>query len=292
MKLKDVDSNFIKKLMVALLGSAIFAFGINNFIVPLALYSGGFTGLAQILNTVINYKFTDISNLTGTIYFLLNIPLLMFAYKSVGRKFLFKTFLTIVAQTVCLNLIPIPNEPIIHDYLTSSIIGGLLSGFGTGLVLKSGSSGGGTDIIGVYITSKYKNIAVGKVSITFNMFIFALIYLVNHGNLELVIYSVIYSFVANLVLDKVHTQNIAVLATIITKDDDMAKYLLDKTKRGITAIKGEGAYTGDDVNYLVTIVSKYELRALKLYVERKDPKAFVVTNDVGIQLGNYVKRLD
>ncbi len=281
-----------QRLVICLFGSVLFALGVNLFIAPLSFYSGGFMGLAQVTNTVLGDFFTFKGTITGTIYFIVNIPLLFLAYKSVGKQFFIKTTFVIVIQTICLNYIPIPVEPLVNDYLTSSIIAGLMTGTGTGIILKAGSSGGGTDIIGIYLTKKFKNFGVGKITILFNIFVFTLVYVINGGNIEIVIYSVIYSFTSSLVIDRTHTQNITVTANIITKDPEMGKHLIELTKRGVTEIKATGVYTGEDVRYLVIIISKYEVKNLKRYVYEKDPRAFVVTNKNETLLGNYIKRLD
>ena len=138
----------------AVLGSVMFAFGLNVFITPLSLYNGGFMGISQLIRTFLLQVFhlsfgqTDIA---GIIYLLINLPLIYLAW-TMGKNFFVRSIITILIQTAALTLIPIPIHPIIEDYLTACIIGGIIAGTGSGLILRGGSSGGGQDILGLYFT--------------------------------------------------------------------------------------------------------------------------------------------
>ncbi|MBS5003006.1 YitT family protein, partial [Holdemania filiformis] len=135
-----------------LIGSALFAASINLFVVPVNLYNGGIVGLSQIFRTVLvsrmnlNFSF----DIAGVINFLINVPLFVMAYRSLSRKFFLGTLLSLITQTVCFSLIPIPAVPILDDVLASLIIGAIVGALGIGMTLVSGASGGGTDIVGVY----------------------------------------------------------------------------------------------------------------------------------------------
>ena len=166
------------KILMVIAGGFIFAAGVNLFIVPLNLYSGGVIGIAQIMRTImIQYAHIPLPanfDVAGIINFLMNLPLFILAYRSISRKFFVKTLFCVIAQTLAFSLIFIPETPILDDVLASCLIGGIICGFGIGIALRSGGSGGGLDILGVYFTRKFANFSVGKLSIIVNAFVYLL----------------------------------------------------------------------------------------------------------------------
>ena len=110
--------------------------------------AGGFMGISQLIRTLIVHVFhfsfgqTDIA---GIIYFLINIPLIYMAWSKMGKEFFARSIITIIIQTAALTFIPVPSAPVIDDYLTACVIGGIIAGTGSGMILRGGSSGGGQD---------------------------------------------------------------------------------------------------------------------------------------------------
>ena len=157
-----------KELLVQMIysfgGSLLFALGVNLIIIPLGLYNGGFMGIAQLLRTfLVSFLHIPVPgsvDLSGMIYFIINIPLFYFGLRILGKEFAAKTLITVGIQSFLLVAVPIPAAPVIDDYLTACIIGGIIAGTGTGLVLRGRSSGGGQDIIGLCCSKKYPNISV------------------------------------------------------------------------------------------------------------------------------------
>ena len=161
----------------ALFGSLLLALAINLFIVPQHLYTSGLLGLCQVIRTLLDTKLgIRFSNfdLAGTLYLLANLPLLLLAYKTMGRTFVAKLALCTVSNSLFLSIIPIPAEPIIPDMLTSCLVGGILAGFSNGLVLTCGASCGGLDILGLYLSKKGRGFTVGKFSLLFNAALYTL----------------------------------------------------------------------------------------------------------------------
>lgn len=283
----------INQYFICTLGALLFATGINVLIVPLGLYNGGFVGISQLIRTIMETYFGIVVtsyDISGIIYFLLNVPLLVLAYKEMSRTFLYKTAYTVALQTVLLTIIPIPSSPLVSDMLTSCILGGIIAGTGAGLVLRAGSSGGGQDILGVYFSKKIPGFTVGKLSIIINIgvyFVCALMF-----SVQVVIYSLIYTVISSLVIDKVHTQNINNTITIFSKKNGIEKELMEKTNRGVTYWPGIGAYTNETTNVFIIVSSKYELPKMKRIIQEIDKNAFIIVNE-GISIyGNFEKRLD
>ena len=228
-------------------------------------------------------------DIAGVINFLINVPLFFMAFRSLSRKFFLGTLLSLITQTVCFSLIPIPVVPILDDVLASLIIGAIVGALGIGMTLVSGASGGGTDIVGVYAALHWKAFSVGKIQLLFNALVYSLCAFL--FDLPIAIYSIIYAAVYSFVLDKVHLQNIEMSLMIFTKNPEIKNRILKDFVRGVTYWKGLGAYTQTETEVLVTIVSKDEVNELRRMITQLDPKAFIIVNE-GLQItGNFIKRL-
>lgn len=288
-----MDKTELKKYAYILIGGFIFAIGVNLFIVPINLYSGGIIGIAQIMRTLciqnLGLNIPSNIDIAGILNFLINIPLFFMAYRSISRRFFIGTLLCVIAQTVSFTIIPIPAVPIIDDMLCACIIGGLISGFGIGIALRSGGSGGGLDILGVYFTKKFENFSVGRLSIFVNIVVYVFCAFI--FDVPTAIYSVVYMICFSMMLDRTHYQNINMTAMIFTKNEQVQESIMKETGRGVTFWKGAGAYTRTDTYVLVTVISKYEVSQLKRIIYGLDEKAFVIFNEGMSISGNFEKRL-
>lgn len=283
------------RLLAAIAGEFLVTLALNLFIVPLDLYTGGLMGVCQLVRTLLQvYGGIDFDgqDIAGVLYFLSNIPILLAAYKSLGRSFVIKTMICTTAYSVFYSLIPTPTTPIVEDYLTACLLGGILVGIGSGIVLTCGSSGGGLDIVGLCLSKRGSSFTVGKFSLTFNFFLYAacLILFVP----EVAIYSVIYNFFTSMVLDRMHQQNVNVQALIFTKNGDgsVAKFVMEKLGRGVTYWKGTGAYTGNGLHVIMVCLSKYEIEDLLRAVHSIDPHAFITVQEHVHIYGNFQKKLE
>ena len=129
------------RLVAAVAGEFITALGINLFIVPIGLYSGGTLGLCQLLRTLLQtYLHLDFGayDIAGILYLLASIPILIYAYRVLGPGLAVRTIVCTLAYSLFATIIPIPSRPIIEDYLTACILGGILYGAGSGIVLTCG----------------------------------------------------------------------------------------------------------------------------------------------------------
>lgn len=281
----------VEKIFLTVVGNIIYAAGNNICITPLHLYSGGFTGVTQLIRIfllqVLHLQENGFSY-TGVIYFCINAPFFIIAYRVMGKKFLGLTVVSIVMSSAFLSFIPIPVTPIIQDPMLASIIGGLGSGIGAGMVLRAGSSQGGQDLLGVCLAKTHPDFKVGTIGIIISICIYTICLVVY--DVQTVLYSMIFAVVTGLAIDKVHIQNIKLQALIVTKKEGMTDALLHEMRRGVTRLEGVGAYTGEDTHVLLTVLSKYEETQLKEIVAKYDPQAFVVITDNARVLGSFEKR--
>ena len=140
--------NRVLRLVLAVLGELIAAAALNLFIVPLSLYTGGLMGLCQLIRTLLQAQLgleLGEYDIAGILYFLLNVPLLIVGYRNLGRGLAVRTIICTVSYSFFYSIIPIPSQPIVDDYLTACLLGGILTGIGSGIVLTCGGSGGGLD---------------------------------------------------------------------------------------------------------------------------------------------------
>lgn len=281
----------VRSFILGLSGMVLFAVSFNLLIQPLSFFSGGIIGLAQILRSLwIRVGFPEPAfDMSGILYYLINIPLFVLAYRSLGKFFFVRTLIMATILTVLLTVVPIPAEPLIHDSLTASIVAGVLTGMGTGLTLISGYSAGGMDILGLYFTRKYPTFSVGKIGILVNILVFAILALTQ--NFEVIVYSFIFNAVASAAMDKVHIQNINVWVMIFTKKEGVDAAIMKAMGRGVTNWDGAGAYTGDYTYIHSTMINKMERPMLRRLVLEVDPKAFIISTEGSQMFGNFQKRL-
>lgn len=271
-------------------GMLLFAAGLNFFIQPLNFYSGGFIGIAQLIRNLLQFLNVPLPafDISGIIYYLLNVPVLYLAYKGMGKVFFVRTIIMTTLLAVFSTVLPIPVEPLIHDPLTAAIIGGVLCGVGGGLNLYAGFSAGGLDVLGLYLIKKSPGLSVGRIGLMVNLVIFLI--LAATQNMEIVIYSFIYNAVISLALDKVHIQNINIWVMIFTKKTGVDREIMS-LGRGVTSWNGAGAYTGESTFIHTTMISKAEIRLVKRLVLQVDPNAFIITTEGSQVTGGFLKKL-
>lgn len=283
------------RIVAAVVGELIAAAALNLFIVPLHLYTGGAMGVCQLIRTLLQtHMGLDFGpyDIAGILYFLANIPILLIGYKDLGRGLVVKTIICTVSYSLFYSIIPIPSAPIVDDYLTACLLGGILTGIGSGIVLTCGCSSGGLDVIGLCLSKRGSSFTVGKFSLTFNVFLYTACLILFSP--EVAIYSVIYNFFTSMVLDRMHQQNVNVMAMIFTHADEhiLGQFIIDNLGRGVTYWNGTGAYTGKGVHVLCVSLSKYEIEELLHAVRTIDPQAFLTVQE-GVRIyGNFRKKLE
>ena len=285
--------NHTLRLIAAVVGEFIAAAALNLFIVPLNLYTGGTMGVCQLVRTLLQ-DYAGMSfgqyDVAGILYFLVNIPILLFAYRDLGKKLVFKTLVCALSYSFFYSIIPIPSRPIISDYLTACLLGGILTGIGSGIVLTCGCSSGGLDIVGLCLSKRGSAFTVGRFSITFNVFLYTACLILFQP--VVAIYSVIYNFFTSMVLDRMHQQNVSVQALIFTREEEsISRFIIDTLHRSVTYWDGTGAYTGEGVHVLCVCLSKYEIEELLHAVHSMDPHAFMTVQEGTRIFGNFPKRL-
>lgn len=281
-----------KECLFIVFGSLMFSASMNLLIVPSGMYNGGFLGIAQLIRIFFEDIFSSLQingDIAGYIYFIMNIPLLLLAFKNFGRLFFIKTVLCVICYSLFLAVIPVPSAPLLDETLTLCLIGGLVCGTGAAITLIAGCSGGGEEIIGLLLSIKHSKFSVGKFSMILNIFVFGTGFM--FFDPKIVVYSIIFSSITYFCLDRIHLQNIMMTVIVITKMPDMEKSIFECVHRGVTKWEGRGGYSNEESFILLTVVSKKEALILKDYLPTKDPNVFIILNEDVSVTGNFQKRI-
>lgn len=289
-RLKKLFNWDIKDLGKAILGSFLFCFAINYFVVPNDLYTGGILGLSQLIRSIVIevFKINTAFDFSGIIYYLINIPLFVIAYKSISKTFFFRTIFAVSIQAIMLSVLP--SKLLVNDILTNVVVGGILGGVGVGILLSSGASTGGTDILGLALAKKNNHFSVGKFGLLVNVFIY-LIAGLRYG-LEIMIYSIIYSFVDNQMVDKMHEQNICSTAFIFCKENPkpINEFIKNELNRDFTYWDAKGGYDDSRTYIIYTALTKYELIKLERNMKKFNIHTFMIKSEgIGIK-GEFEKQ--
>lgn len=285
---KIVKSEY-KRIIAVVVGSCIYALGLLWFLEPAKLYSGGVTGLVQLIINIIE-EFTGNTISIGVLIFLINIPILIIAFKFISTKFAVYSLISIIIQsTLTLGFIPIPEFGVaFDDSLLLAFLGGCLVGIGGAISLRAGASTGGIDVFAQALSLK-KNISIGSFSLVFNL----TIALVAGGifGWAIALYTIIRIIVTSLVTDKIHTAYNHLKVEIITdKGDEISEMIIMKLGRGVTMLNGEGAYTHKKKYVLEIVLSSFELYKIIDSAKEIDSSVFIIASPVKSIIGNFKKR--
>ena len=297
--------NIVCVVMVTI-STIIYCMGVMWFLEPASLYSGGVTGIAQLISNSCS-RFFNIKIDLGLIVFLINIPILIFGWKKVSKRFVICSVISIILQTVLMNkIIPVvdfgintglnpitgvmfPGSGSEMDLLLLSFVGGFISGVGSSLALRYGTSTGGVDILAQAVSFK-KNISIGFISLVVNVII-AILGALLFGNPAVAFYTIIRIIVQSVITDKVHTAyNFLKVEIVTTKTQEVSELLLSDIGRGITIINAIGAYTHTEKSVLEIIISSYEMHRVIDDAKRVDPSVFITVSPVRRVIGNFKRK--
>lgn len=293
-------------IVMVTISTIIYCLGVMWFLEPASLLAGGVTGSAQLISTSFN-KFFNIKINLGLLVFILNVPILIYGWKNVSKRFVVCSVISIALQTILMSgiipyadfgintgLNPITNEIVPGngkemDLMLLACMGGFVSGVGSALALRSGTSTGGFDILAQAVSFK-KNISIGYLSLFINITI-AILGAILFGSPAVAIYTIVRIIVQSVVTDKIHTAyNYLRVEIITTHPEEIAHQLFQDLGRGITTMKAEGAYTHSEKTVLETIVSRYEVAKVIEDARIHDEHVFISVSPVKFVVGNFKKK--
>lgn len=276
---KTVYSAILDILKTAV-GCALFAVGLDLFLMPGGMNAGGLSGLAMILVHI--FGFGTVGLLTA----LMNIPLFILAGMKIGKKFFLGSFIGMVFSSAFIDLfaaLPIPQvEPLI-----GALYGGVICGAGLGFVFAAGVSTGGSDIIVRLLKLKWRHVPIGIINMCFDAAV-ALLTGIVYQDINSALYSGIAIFITGKIIDiVVYSFDYSKVALIITSQyETVAQAISDKLERGATYLNGEGSYTRKPTKVVLTAVKKQQVAELKQLVVEIDPSAFIIVQEAHQVLGD------
>ncbi len=282
-KAKTFKTYAVWVIMVTL-GTAVMAFSFSVFLAPKNIVSGGFSGLALILSNVFR-DFFNINITRGVIYFILNVPIFIIAFRNLGKPFVFLSLLSMLVYSFCVDYIDFVIN--VDDALLCSLYGGLIDGVGLGLVIRGNASTGGTDMIGNIIRQKNEKITIGTVVIAINIVIIT-INVIYTKTLIVALYAFFSIFVEGLACDYISEGPRSIKAYYVISDKymEIADHLLHDMGRGVTCIATKGMYSMQEHEMLLCLVSRRQVNELNRIVFSADPNAFVFSTDCKDAIGN------
>ena len=278
-----------RTIWYVVLGSAFIGLGISLFINQQKLYVGGINGLTQLIVNIIELiSGGEIVVNLGIFAFVLQMPLIVFGYFKLSKKFILYTLVSVALISLFLA-IPFGLSLFPQDKITATLIGGILIGFGNGLILKVGASSGGISIISQYLNIKTGR-TVGTYQLIFNgtiIFVAGLIF-----GIEIALYTIISHIITSLVIDKVHTgYNYMEVQIVSEKGEEIADALKGRMIHGITVMEAVGWYTQKNKKVIFTVISVHEIEEYVKLIMSIDESAFVIMDGVHRIVGKFVKKL-
>lgn len=274
---------YLKEYLIITVGCFFYAVSINYFFISNHLAEGGVAGICLILFYLFKLP-------VGIMYFVINIPLLIMGWKLVGRDFLFKTLYGTSCLSFLITLTETWKDPS-NDIMLGSIYGGVLIGIGLGLIFMVNGSTGGTDVV-ARILNRYFDIPLGRTMLILDVVILG-IAAIFFGK-EIVMYTLISMTIVSKAIDYFQDGYTKAkgITIISSKSEEIKERIMNETGRGTTIIKGEGGFTGNEIDLLFCVVSKFEVTKVKTIVKETDSFAFLTISDVSEVLGEGFKALN
>jgi uncharacterized membrane-anchored protein YitT (DUF2179 family) len=273
----------IQNYAIMVIGLALYAFGVTAFLIPLKITAGGVTGISMLV-----FFATGIP--TGYTYFAINSILVILAIRILGTGFGLKTIFSMAIISVLLNVLQaVIKEPLVNDVFLSSVLGGILCGLGLGITFNQGGSTGGTDIIAMII-NKYRNISPGRIIMYCDVLIITSSFFVL-DSVEKLVYGYVTMWVVAYAIDAFLTgaQQSVQMFIFSEKYDQIADFINQESRRGLTVFDGTGWYTKQNVKVIMTVVKKRESPVIFQKIKEIDNDAFISLNSV---MGVYGKGFD
>ncbi len=276
MKLQDITFTVPWNLFLITIGSIIFSFGFKAIVIPQGMVTGGFSGAGVLI-----FYYTDLFT-PGIWYMILNIPVFIIGWAFISRRFFLYSLYGAVLLTVIIDLIDY--RIVLNDPVLTALAGGAVMGAGAGITFRSLGSAGGNDIISVILNQKF-GVRIGTYNFLFNLVLF--LFSFGYLSVDLVLYSIAMNFVTAQVVEYcIQLFNQRKLVFIISDHSKpISDEIMNRLQRGITYLKGQGAYSGKDKNILLLVINTFQIKRVEEIVFQVDPDAFFIVENTFNVLG-------
>ncbi|MBQ7147346.1 MAG: YitT family protein [Pseudobutyrivibrio sp.] len=272
-------------LMDALSGLCI-GIALYNFAADAKFPLTGLSGIAMIFYQYWGWKI-------GIATIIMNIPLIVWAYKILGKKFLLKSFKTMAIGTVMMDFVA-PHVPRINigNLLLNAIVVGVFTGLGYALVYMRNSSTGGADFIMMIIKAKHPHMSLGRIFFIVDVVIIVIDTIAYAHSFEALCYGFVISYIGSLVVDKVMiSADSGMMCMIVTNKAEAIADAIDKAvERGTTIFTAKGGYRGDERQVLMCACSDKQMYQVNRVAKKIDVDAFIVIMESKAVYGEGFKR--
>lgn len=271
---------WVKNLLFLTIGAIITAFALESFLVPNNIIDGGVIGISMIVSHITKLNL-------GLLILIINTPFIIMAFKKMGAKFVVQTGYANIILAVFLNLFH--HYKVTGDLLLSTVFGGIILGFGVGVILKHEGSLDGTEMLSLVVARRF-GCSVGEFIMGINVFIYLAAGKV--FSWESAMYSIMTYFIASKVIDMVMEGLNSSKSVRIISDEATAigQALIEKLDISVTYLQGIGGYTGQDKDLIYCVISRLELPKMLDIIKEIDSNAFVSVVDVHEVYGGRFKK--
>lgn len=280
---KEIAIEYTKKTFFLTIGAFIVAVALEMFLLPNKIIDGGVIGVSMMASYITNWNL-------GLLIFGINIPFILLAYKSLGKKFVINTVVAITMLSIATNVVS-KFHHVTEDLLLVTVFGGILLGLGVGLILRNNASLDGTEMVSINLSKKFKVISVGKLLMTINLFIYTCAGFLFGWDRAL--YSILTYYVASKVIDTVLEGLDKAKAVRIVSEysKEIGDAIMKDLDISVTYFKTQGGYSKKEKILTYCVINKFDMPKLKEAVHNVDPKAFIVTGDVHEVEGGRFRRI-
>ncbi|MBQ3151814.1 MAG: YitT family protein [Clostridia bacterium] len=267
-------------ILFFIIGSVVYAAGINIFAVPNQIAESGVTGISIVINHLTGFPI-------GAANFLINIPLFVLAWIFISKKFVFRTLLVVAIMSAALDLTAPIMPAYTGDRLLATIFAGVITGVGLAIIMCRGATSGGTDIVGKLLIKRWPGFSLGTGIIAAN-FITIVIAAIGFKSVESALYALIVIFLNGKVIDYIlyGMGNGKMLMIVTDEPKEISSQIFEKLDRGVSVIPAKGGFTGEDKSVLLIAVRSGEVAKLTKIIKEIDPSAFTIITEAGEILGN------
>ena len=273
----------LKDYALIVLGTFLAALSLSLFFLPYDIAPGGISGISTVLSSVLPLS-------VGLLSFLLNVPLFLLGWRTVGWRFAVRSFIAMSLMSLFIDLVPV--RDVSGNVMLASVFGGVLLGVGLGLVVRAGATTGGTDMAAKMIHNRVAFLSIATILFMIDGLVVAVAGLA--FGLQAALWALISLFVSSQAMDSVIKGfNTAMQFMIISRDsEEIVRRIHTEIDRGCTRLMAEGTYSGKPVGTLLCVVSRTEAPRLKKLVAEIDPDAFVTVCNVHEVLGEGFTGID
>lgn len=275
--LKKRNQIVFMDILYFLMGAILFSVSVNSFTAPNHIAPGGITGLATVLNYLIG---TPI----GTMLFVINLPVFLWAIWELGYRIVGKTILATLLCSVTIDALSTFLPVYEGDHMLAAIFGGVLEGIGLSLVLLRGATTGGTDLIARLLEQRLHSLSMGQLMMGVDAMVILLSGFV-YRSLESALYAFITVFVSTRLIDTILYGADAgtgkMLFIMSEKNGEIANNIISEMGRGVTALKSRGVYSNNNGEVLLCAVRRYEVSKITNMIRSTDNQAFIIIGEAG-----------